>query len=144
MKAQNEDNAFEASLNAISENKIRELSPLSLAYIGDTVYDLYVRSFLVKNRMGSPQALHKQASALVNARAQALAANRVLPSLTEREAEIFRGGKNAKSTPPKNMTAADYKLANALEAVLGYLYCIKDTARLEQLMRIIITASTED
>ncbi|MDD5017208.1 MAG: ribonuclease III domain-containing protein [Eubacteriales bacterium] len=129
---------YEISLRAVSENKIREFSPLNLAYIGDTVYDLYIRRYLVKNKMGRVEDLHKQASGVVNARAQAAAAKLLLPFLTEREKEIFRMGKNAKSTPPKNMSVDDYSQATGLEAVVGYLYLRDLTERTDELFRIII------
>lgn len=134
---------FEKSLGAVSQTEIRGFSPLNLAYIGDTVFDLYVRQYLVKNQMGKVTALHKKASTLVNARAQAHAAQRIAPLLTETETSVFRRGKNAKSTPPKNMSVRDYSLATAIEAVIGYLFCLGKTDRLDELFRIIIT-QTED
>ena len=123
---------------AVSDNKIREFSALNLAYIGDTVYDLYVRTHIVKNQMGKVQALHKLASGVVNAKAQAAAATLLLPKLTQRENEIFKYGKNAKSKPPKNMSVEDYSLATAIEAVIGYLYLTGQTERTDALFDIII------
>lgn len=138
MNAPDRPDAYGKSLRALGENEIRELSALALAYIGDTVYDLYVRSFVVKNHMGRVTDLHTISSGVVNARAQAQAAALLSPHLTEREAEIFRLGKNAKSTPPKNMRREDYALATALEAVVGYLYLTGDTQRLDALFCMII------
>lgn len=138
MKENSAMDTFELSICDIGENAIRELSALELAYIGDTVYDLYIRSYLVINKMGKVSDLHKHASGVVNARAQALAAGLLQPFFTERELEIFRMGKNAKSTPPKNMSHEDYSLATAVEAVIGYLYCRKNNDRLIELFRIII------
>ena len=123
---------------AISDNKIREFSALNLAYIGDTVYDLHIRTHIVSNQMGKVQALHKLASGVVNAKAQATAAALVLPQLTERENEIFKYGKNAKSKPPKNMSVEDYSLATGIEAVIGYLYLTGQTKRTDALFDIII------
>lgn len=138
-------NAYDISRNPVSENRIREFPTLSLAYIGDTVYDLYIRSYLVKNRMGKVMDLHRKASAVVNARAQAKAALLLKPHLNDRETEIFRLGKNVKSTPPKNMSPEDYSLATAIETVMGYLYCRGYNDRLDTLFEIIITHSfTED
>lgn len=125
-------------MDRLDENKIRELSPVTLAYIGDTVYDLYVRRFLVSRRAGRIEAMHKAASGIVNARAQAQAARMLESSLTEREAEIYRAGCNAKSTPPKNMSRGDYSLATGLEAVLGYLYLTGREARAEALLSAVI------
>lgn len=126
-------------LYALSENKIRELSPLLLAYIGDTVFDLYVRSYLVRNRPGRVTDLHALASGVVSARAQARAARLLEPLLYEREAEIFRLGRNAKSAPPKNATHREYALATGLEAVIGYLYLKGDAGRTDELFEVIIT-----
>lgn len=122
----------------MSESAIRELSALSLAYIGDTVYDLYIRGYLVKNRKGRVSDLHKKASAVVNARAQAQAAQLLEEQLTDREGEIFRLGKNAKSTPPKNVDYETYSLATAIEAVIGYLYLSGQTSRLDAFFSKII------
>ena len=129
---------------ALDENRIRELGPLELAYIGDTVYDLYIRSYIVKNRMGKMQRLHKLASGVVNARSQARAAELLLPILSEREKEIFRYGKNAKSTPPKNMTREDYSYATGIEAVFGYLYLTKQQERIDGFFGLIISHFFED
>ena len=130
---------FGASLRPMEENRIRELSPIALAYIGDTIFDLYVRSYLVKNNMGKIEALHKQASGVVNARSQAQAALLLRPLLTPRELEIFQLGKNAKSTPPKNASYEDYSLATAAEAVIGYLHLTGQTARTDELFAVIVS-----
>lgn len=126
-------------INAVvSDNKIREFSALNLAYIGDTVYDLHIRTYIVKNQMGKVAHLHKLASGVVNAKAQAVAAKLLQPQLSERESEIFRYGKNAKSTPPKNMSAQDYSLATGIEAVVGYLHLTGQTERMDELFGVII------
>lgn len=129
---------YDISLRPLSENKLRELPVLSLAYIGDTVFDLYIRGCLVKNNMGRVEELHALASGIVNARSQAEAAALLKGRFTESEAEVFRRGKNAKSAPTKNMSREDYSLATGLEAVIGYLYLKGDTERLSELFRIII------
>ena len=82
--------------------------------------------------------MHKLASGVVNAKAQAAAATLVLPQLSEREREIFGYGKNTKSRPPKNMSFQDYSMATAIEAVIGYLYLTGQTARMDELMGIVI------
>lgn len=122
----------------LSDNKIREYGALELAYIGDTVYDLYVRSHIVRNHRSKVRRLHKLAIGVVNAKSQAEAARLVLPMLHERESEIFRLGKNAKSIPPKNMSPQDYSLATGLEAVIGYLYLTGQTQRTDEIFEIII------
>ena len=130
---------YDASLRVMDDNKIRELSPVALAYIGDTVFDLYVRAYLVKNNMGRIETLHKLSSGVVNAQAQAQAARLLHPLLTERELEMFRLGKNAKSTPPKHASQEDYSYATAIEAVVGYLYLTGQTQRTEELFGHIIS-----
>lgn len=125
-------------MDRLDENKIRELSPVALAYVGDTVYDLYVRTHLVSRRAGRIEAMHKRATGVVNARSQAQAARLLESGFSEREAEIYRYGRNAKSTPPKNMSREDYTLATGLEAVLGYLYLTGQQERAEALMQAVI------
>jgi ribonuclease-3 family protein len=125
-------------LGVMGDSQIREMSTLNLAYIGDTVYDLYIRSFLVKNKKGRVTDMHKAASGVVNARAQAQAAMLLSPSFTERESDIYRLGKNAKSQPPKNMSIEDYTLATGIEAVVGYLYLTGQYGRLDTLFSAII------
>lgn len=129
---------YDYSLNDLPDNKIREFPILNLAYIGDTVYDLYIRGYLVKNNMGLVEGLHHLASGIVNARSQAEAARILAPMFLEREAEIFHYGRNAKSTPTKNMSREDYSLATGLEAVIGYLYLTGNRKRTDELFRVII------
>ncbi len=128
----------------MDEIKIREISPVALAYVGDTVYDLYVRMHLVSRRAGRIEAMHKLATGVVNARAQARAAKLLQPEFTEREAEIFRAGCNAKSTPPRNMSRMDYSLATGLEAVVGYLYLTGQQPRAEALMGAVLADFLEE
>ena len=125
-------------MDKLEENKIRELSPVALAYIGDTVYDLHVRAFLVSHRTGRIEDMHKLATSVVNARAQAQAARLLEGGFTAREAEIFRAGCNAKSSPPKNMTREDYSRATGLEAVIGYLSLTGQQERAEALLSVVI------
>ncbi len=131
-------------LSAIDDSAIREMSALNLAYVGDTVYDLYIRSYLVKNKKGRVTDMHKSASSVVNARSQAQAALLLSPLLNKRENDIFRLGKNAKSQPPKNMSFEDYSLATGLEAVIGYLYLTGQTLRLDELFSMIIAHFLEE
>lgn len=128
-------------LSAVDENAIREMPTLNIAYIGDTVYDLYIRSFLVKNKKGRVTNMHKLASGVVNARAQAQAALRLSSIFDERESEMYRLGKNAKSRAPKNMSHEEYSLATGLETVVGYLYLTGQSQRLDAIFREIIAHS---
>jgi ribonuclease-3 family protein len=88
--------------------------------------------------MGRVEQLHTLASGIVNARSQAEAANLLSGIFTERESEIYRTGRNAKSAPPKNMSREDYQQATGLEAVIGYLYLIGSEDRLNELFGIIV------
>jgi len=120
----------------LQEEAARQLSPLVLAYIGDTVFDLYVRTGLVLAEKGGAGELHRRSVALVNARAQAQLARSVYERLAADEKDIFMRGRNAKSaTVPKNMSVADYRQATALEAVLGYLYLTGRTAKIEEILK---------
>ena len=106
---------------------------LELAYLGDTIYDLYVRRALVL-RGGKVQSLHKAAVAHVRAGAQSAALARIENELTEEEASVARRARNAHQSPPKNADPAEYHRATALEAVIGYLYITGQPARMEELL----------
>ena len=114
---------------------LREYSPLVLAYIGDDVYDLIIRTVLVKNKNMQVNKLHRQASKQVKASAQAAVIDKILPSLTEEELQIYKRGRNAHSyTKAKNATTLDYRKATGLEALVGYLYLKKDMKRIIDLI----------
>jgi ribonuclease III family protein len=114
---------------------INLLSPVVLAYIGDAVFEIYVRQRLVAGFNRKPQELHRAATSYVSAAAQARLLNIWMPLLTEEEAAIVRRGRNTKSgQPPKNADPADYRHATALECLVGYLYYQGAKERLEQLV----------
>lgn len=106
---------------------------LELAYLGDTVYDLYVRSHLVEQggRVGN---MHRQAIRLVCASAQAEALGRIQDELTEEEASVVRRARNVHQSPPKNADPADYQKATGLEALVGFLYASGREERLKALL----------
>lgn len=119
----------------LPEVDLREYSPLVLAYIGDAVYELIIRTALVKTSHCQVEKLHKRASTLVKASAQAALIERILPLLSEEEEHIYKRGRNAKSyTKAKNATMIDYRKATGMEALVGYLYLKKDTERLVDLV----------
>ena len=107
---------------------------LELALVGDSVYDLYVRSSLVK-KGGRLRDIHLKAVKRVNAHAQSEALLKIEASLTEEESEIVRRARNAKQTPTKNADAGEYHRATALEALIGYLYLTKQEDRLKEILR---------
>lgn len=121
----------------------RQLSPLALAQIGDTVCDLYARVYLNDQFARSPHELHVAASKYVCAAGQAAAYRRMEPYLTEEETAIFKRGRNAHSgTMPKNATAADYHTATGLEALIGWLFLSGGDARLGELMEYFFHTGT--
>ena len=114
---------------------------LELAYLGDTLWDLYVRSHLVQGG-GKAGALHRRAVALVCAHAQSGALSRIEPLLTGEEADVVRRARNAHQNPPKNADAAEYHRATALEALVGFLYVTDRTERLQVLMETALPPET--
>lgn len=105
------------------EQDIRTYSPLTLAYIGDAVYDLIIRTVVVERANRPANELHRITVRFVSAGAQAAIIVALMDLLTEEEKAIYRRGKNAKPhTTAKNATAAEYMKATGLEAVIGYLY----------------------
>lgn len=118
----------------LSPEAARLKNPLSLAFVGDTVWDLLVRQRLLLSQ-AHVNALHKQAVSQVNAGAQAQAAALLEPRLTEPERDVFRRGQNAhaRHNAPKNQNPAAYSRATALEALLGYLYLTGQEERILEL-----------
>ena len=107
----------------VKKKDIRTYSPLTLAYIGDGVFDLIIRTVVVDKGNTSPNELHRHTSSIVKAHTQALMAEALMDELTEEEHDVYRRGRNAKSfTTAKNATVADYRKATGFEALMGYLY----------------------
>ncbi len=116
---------------------IRTYSPLTLAYIGDAVYDLIIRSIVVERANRPPDKLHKTVIRYVNAKTQARMAEALETELNAEEASVFRRGRNARPhTTAKNASTADYHKATGLEALFGYLYLSDDMDRLTDLIKI--------
>ena len=113
----------------------RELSPLQLAYLGDTLHDLYVRSLLIAHR-APVGAMHRRAVRMVSAGAQAAMLDAIADLLTPQEADITRRGRNAqaKHAAPRHADPADYQKATALEALWGWLYVTGQQERLRALL----------
>lgn len=107
----------------LKKQDIRTYSPLTLAYIGDGVFDLIIRTVVVDKGNTSPNELHRHTSSIVKAHTQALMAEALIEELSEEEHDVYRRGRNAKSfTTAKNATVADYRKATGFEALMGYLY----------------------
>ncbi len=114
------------------------LNSLALAYMGDAVYETYVRFHLIQKGSVKPHLLHKQATAFVSAKAQNKVIHFFLDShcLTEEELAVVRRGRNAKSgTVPKNTDVQTYRYSTAFEALIGYLYLLKRQERMEELIQ---------
>lgn len=111
-----------------------QYSALTLAYIGDCVYEMYVRSYLISDGDHKVNDLHKKATKLVCAKAQALFYHRIEHLLTEAEQAAYHRGRNTKSQVPKNAVLSDYRTATGVEALLGYLYLNNENRRISQLM----------
>ena len=114
---------------------ISSIRPLSLAYLGDTVFDLYIRSLLVAGTNQDPHRMHEKATKLVNATSQARLMRMILEILTEEEMTVFRHGRNQRPLSlPKNQSPVDYKVATGLETLLGYLYLKQQEDRILELL----------
>lgn len=115
-----------------------QYSPLVLAYMGDAVYELYVRKMLVKKANTQVDKLHKAAIQYVKAEAQCEAFHKIENILTEQEMAVFKRGRNTKSSVPKHSSVAEYRTATGLEALIGYIYLTGDTNRLDYIMNSIL------
>lgn len=121
----------------MEEVDIREYSPLTLAYIGDCIYDLVIKSLVINEGNKQVNKLHQETSKLVQASAQSLMMRTMQEHLTEEEHAVYKRGRNAKSvSPAKNQSITDYRRATGFEALLGYLYLKKDYKRLLELVKI--------
>lgn len=116
---------------------IRTYSPVVLAYIGDAVYELIIRTILVDQGNRQANTLHKKASTYVKASAQAAMAEAFLPELTEEELQYFKRGRNAKTVSmAKHATMHDYRHATGFEALMGYLYLTDQMNRMIDLIKM--------
>lgn len=115
---------------------IKEYSPLTLAYIGDAVYDLIIRTLVVNKGNQQVQKLHKETITMVQASAQARMITALNGQLSEEEHAVYKRGRNAKSaSPAKNQSISDYHKATGFEALLGYLYLKNDWKRMMELIK---------
>lgn len=122
-----------------------ELSPLTLAFIGDGVYDLLVREQLVCEANRPVGALNNEKIRLVCCTSQSKIAKEILPMLSEEEMRIFKRGKNAHAmTVPKNAKRGDYHTATGLEALFGYLYLKNEIERLRELFSAVESVDLEE
>ena len=129
-------NAYILDKFGIEMKDIRSYSPLTLAYIGDGIYDLVIRSMVVGGGNTHVNDLHRHTSQLVKAHAQSEMIGELMEDLNEEELAVYRRGRNAKSaTVAKNATVGDYRRATGFEALMGYLYLEN---KMERMMELIL------
>ena len=123
--------------STVSEQKARNLSPVTLAFVGDAVYSLYIREKLVLSTDLGTNELQKLTSAEVSAHGQSELLEKIQPLFTEAEEDIFRRGRNAKkSTKSKNASVLEYNRSTGFEAVLGYLYLTGQYQRISEILEV--------
>lgn len=120
----------------MEKTELVTMSPLVLAYLGDTVYETYIREHLIRqNTQRKVNDLHKLAIKYVKAKAQATIIHEIETELTEEESKIYKRGRNQKSnTSPKNADIIDYKHSTGFEALVGYLYLNNEIERLQYII----------
>lgn len=124
------------------ESEINQLSPLTWAYVGDCVFELYVRTKLVNETKLKPHELHIKAINFVKAKAQAEMLYRIQNQLTKEEQEIVRRGRNAENHHlPKNANVQEYMYSTAFEALIGYLFLCKKEERVKEIIELAIDKS---
>ena len=136
------------------EAGVKTISPLALAFLGDSVFDLHIRRALVEKGIAHPGELHETAKSIVSAKAQANLVSELekgvsidgkLFELTEEERDILRRGRNAKpKTTAKHASVRDYHLATGLEALMGFLYLSENEERIEEITKIALSIQEND
>ena len=122
-----------------SKEEVNMLSPLTWAYVGDAVYELYVRTYLINKTNVKPHKLHLEAIKYVKAKSQADALIKLDKYLSDEEKDIVRRGRNTENHHvAKNSTIQDYMYSTAFEALIGYLYLTKQENRIKEILEIVI------
>lgn len=141
-------NQLFSMINEKNNNQVQDIktySPLTLAYIGDAVYELVIRTKIVGHGNAPVNKLHKRSSQLVKASAQAEIIKLLEPMLSEEELGVYKRGRNAKAyTTAKNASMIDYRMATGFEALIGYLYLQKAYERMFALVHTGIEKYLED
>lgn len=132
------ENIFRKANISLTEEDIKMMGPLQLAYVGDACYELMVRTYLLDKNL-SVNNLHRETIKYVKAEAQASIVHELEAILTEKEKDIVRKGRNTKTNSnPKNAELIDYKYSTGFEALFGYLYLTNQDERLSELFQMII------
>lgn len=126
---------LDSIVSPYSKRGAKGLNPLVLAYIGDAIYEVFVRKYLIVTQVALVNQLHKSATKFVRAEAQSFIIHEIMEELTEEEWTIVKRGRNHKSaTVPKNANISDYRYATGFEALIGYLYLIDNQDRLMEIL----------
>lgn len=129
----------------MQEVDARIYSPLALAYIGDCIFDLVIKSLILNEGNKPVQKLHKETSRYVQASSQSKMMRRLQEELTEEEHQIYKRGRNSKTvSPAKNQTVTDYRRATGFEALIGYLYLNREYRRMLELVKLGIDSLNEE
>ena len=129
----------------MEKSEVEMMSPLTWAYLGDSIYEAYVRTYLIETTNLKPHKLHIKAIKYVKAKAQADALKKIYNSLTPKEQEIVRRSRNTQNHHvAKNADPADYMYATAFERLIGYLYLINDQERLQEIIKKVINIHNEE
>ena len=127
-----------------NETEINQLSPLTWAYVGDCVFELYIRTKLINETKLKPHELHIKAINYVKAKAQAEMLHKIHDKLTAEEQDIVRRGRNAQNHHlPKNANVQDYMYSTAFEALIGYLYLCKKEQRVKKIIEMAVKSKEE-
>ena len=120
-----------------NKTEVNLMSPLTWAYVGDSVYELFIRNYLIQTTNLKPHKLHIESIKYVKAKAQADILKRIEDSLTDAEKDIVRRARNAENHHlPKNADPADYMYSTAFEGLIGYLYLTKKDERLKEILKM--------
>lgn len=127
---------IEMGLKPLNEQEVRMLNPLKLAFLGDAIYESYIRTYLVNEAVLTPHEMSKRAVKYVKASAQANLVIGIKEMLTEEEWTVVKRGRNQKSsTIPKNALLSDYKYATGFEALIGYLHLTQNENRIIEILK---------
>lgn len=131
---------FDVLKGKFTTKDVKALNPLVLAFVGDAIYEVFVRTYLVdKNRDMSVHKLHVEAIAFVKAHAQSEFVKLLEDKLTEDEIQVYKRGRNSKSgTVPKNADVQEYRAATGFESLLGYLYLTEQQDRLNEILNLVV------
>ena len=126
-------------------DEVNQLSPLTWAYVGDCVYELYIRTYLINKTNLKPHKLHIESIKFVKASSQAKMLNNIYDDLSDEEKDIVRRGRNAQNHHlPKHSNDQEYMYATAFEALIGYLYLCKNIKRVNEIIELSVENENDD